>query len=313
MKRLLFIFGLLALGLGTVSCRTGFWEPHGLDTFDPEGNPLGRYTFTYNEVGLRHTENGEHWDASAGQWITDYRISYSYNSEGIRIGALTEIHDAPLNEWIPSQRILYSYLYNGALHSESCQLWQDGVWTDSYVDRYVYDGDGVQLYVERSIWDTLKVTRDFNLRGFISVNAHVQAQQTGWKNLVRDAFVYNSQNEIIGGIVQEWQPASQTWQDAFRYLYTKDNKGNILYESEEQWKKETGLWVSLGRYVYTYDAHNNCTECRYQPFNRQERNTYLIFYYNNTSSVLGYYLGDSGLYPGTRGTVTYHRQHATQQ
>jgi len=34
---------------------------------------------------------------------------------------------------------------------------------------------------------------------------------------------------------------------------------------------------------------------------------FLIFYYNNMKSSVGYYLGDTGKFPGVRGTAEYFR------
>lgn len=105
-----------------VSCRTGWWEPIVLTTYNPEGDELGRYTFTYNKSGSCYTENGEVKDATTNNWVKNYRTSYGYDPFGVRISAVTEVYDAPGNIWKPSKQLHYSYLDNGSMSTESCEV-----------------------------------------------------------------------------------------------------------------------------------------------------------------------------------------------
>jgi len=80
-------------------------------------------------------------------------------------------------------------------------------------------------------------------------------------------------------------------------------------ESEDKWDETSGTWLHIGDYTYKYDFHNNVTEVTYHMTDTAEDfEPYLIFYYNKMASVIGYYIGDTGLFPGTRGTASYFRQ-----
>ena len=64
----------------------------------------------------------------------------------------------------------------------------------------------------------------------------------------------------------------------------------------------------MGQYAYICDSHGNTVESRYIPVTQDPEASYLlVFYYNNMQSLLGYYIGDTGTFPGHSGTAEYFR------
>ena len=296
------------------SCENNsWWEPRTVTTYNSQDQATNRYQFTYDERGNRFTEIGEIWDNVSETWKKDYRISYSYDAYGIRTGALKEKRDNETNSWKPSSRIFYTYNPNTYLmDTESCQLWRTdkNEWEDSYKDHYIRDEKGDLLSVVREKWNNGEISRDVTLRGLFTVKAKVLTEAVvGWENYIRDAFTYSQEGTATGGNVDCWDKLTGQWAPLYRYLYTRDKRDNVIMESEDKWDETSGTWLHIGDYTYKYDFHNNVTEVTYHMTDTAEDfEPYLIFYYNKMASVIGYYIGDTGLFPGTRGTATYFRQ-----
>lgn len=312
MKPFRILLSIALTGIALSSCsNNAWWEPLSITTYDEIDQPLSRFSFTYDERGNKFTEIGEVWDATTEQWNKDYRMSYAYDSFNIRSGAVMERRDSAAQRWIPIKRIHYNYTDNYQLDTETYQVWDESSegWVDDYKDHYITNDKGDLLHVVREKWNDGKVGKDILLRGLFVVKATVQTDKVGWYNYVRDSFIYE-EDQIVGGVVETWNTDSLRWESEYRYMYTKDTKGRILFESEETWDSTTMGWKKLGQYIYTYDRHGNAIDTRYQTLTGtpQPRNTFLIFYFNNTLSNAGYYIGDTGLYSGSHGTATYIRR-----
>ena len=101
---------LILLAFILTGCmNNSWWEPRTLITNDKNGQPLGRYQFTYDERGNKFTETGDIWDQTTATWIRDYRISYSYDIYGVRTGALKEKRDSLSAKWLPVSRVICNY------------------------------------------------------------------------------------------------------------------------------------------------------------------------------------------------------------
>lgn len=113
---------------------------------------------------------------------------------------------------------------------------------------------------------------------------------------------------MIGGQVDRWNHVTGAWNPVFRYAYTYDRKGNAISETEEKWDPQSGSWSEVGQYAYTYDNHGNTIESQYIPATAvPDAEYFLVFYYNNMQSSVGYYIGDTGTFPGANGTAEYFR------
>jgi len=305
-----FYFILLALTL-TGCINNSWWEPRTIITYDTEDRARGRFQFIYDEQGNKFTETGDLWDPESQTWKRDYRISYSYDIYGIRTGALTEKREHETSKWTPSARVICEYKTDtGHLIKEIHQTYRtdESLWEDMFKDHYIRDEQNRLLYVVREKWNNGEIEKDITLRGRFTLKARLTTPEVGWENFIRDSFLYDQDGKRLGGMVDFWNKTAREWEPVFQYTYTYDKKGNVISEKEKRRNPETGTWEDAGEYLYTYDDHNNTIESRYIP-SQQDMQTehFLIFYYNNMKSSVGYYLGDTGKFPGVRGTAEYFR------
>ncbi|MFA5444344.1 MAG: hypothetical protein WC128_04280 [Bacteroidales bacterium] len=308
MKKIHFI--LLAFIL-TGCINNSWWEPRTIVTYDAQDQARGRFQFIYDEQGNKFTETGDFWDQETENWKREYRISYSYDIYGIRTGSLKEKRDHGTGKWIPDARVMCEYITNtGHLLKEIHQTCRqdNGLWEDTYKDHYIRDEENRLLYVVREKWNNGEIERDITLRGRFTLKARLTTSEIGWENFIRDSFLYDEDGTRVGGTVDFWNKTTREWDPVFQYIYTYDKKGNVISETEKKRNQETGIWQEAGKYIYTYDDHNNAIESNYIPA-REDLQTehFLIFYYNNMKSSVGYYLGDTGMFPGVRGTAEYFR------
>ncbi|HHV02697.1 MAG: DUF3836 domain-containing protein [Bacteroidales bacterium] len=309
MKKLHFI--LLAMIL-TGCINDSWWEPRTIITCDESGRTLGRYQFTYDERGNKFTETGDLWDNETLTWTRNYRISYSYDIYGTRTGALKEKRDSVSGKWLPVSRVICHYTPEPrSPETEIHQIYlsETDLWEDTFRDHYIRDDQGRLLYIVREKWNNGEIDRDIALRGRFTIKAHVVTLMTGWENFIRDSFLYDQEGKMTGGRVDNWDNTIREWNPVFRYIYTYDKKGNVTMEIMEKWDTELGSWIERGRYAYLYDDHGNAVESHYTAtIEDPGKGSYLVFFYNNMRSTVGYYLGDTGIFPGVRGTAAYFRQ-----
>jgi len=303
---------LILLAFILTGCmNNSWWEPLTLITNDKNGQPLGRYQFTYDERGNKFTETGDIWDQTTATWIRDYRISYSYDIYGVRTGALKEKRDSLSAKWLPVSRVICNYsqeTYRPETETHQVFLADKQLWEDSFRDHYIHDANGRLLYIVREKWNNGEFDRDIALRGKFLIKAHVITPVTGWENSIRDSYFYDDEGVMTGDQVDKWDRVNNTWVPAFRYTQTRDRKGNIVVEDEEKWDEDNGSWSLMGQYTYLCDNHGNTVETRYIPVTEDpEASYYLVFYYNNRQSLIGYYIGDTGTFPGHSGTAEYFR------
>lgn len=304
---------LILLALVLVGCmEDSWWEPRTIITYAESGQALGRYQFTYDERGNKFTETGDLWDEATGTWQRNYRISYSYDIYGLRTGALNEKRDSLSGKWQAQSRIICQYATETSLlEKETHQIFTEdtALWEDAFKDHYIRDDQGRLLYIVREKWNNGEIERDFTLRGKFVLRAHLATGVEGWENFIRDSFAYDQEGTLLGGKIDTWDQPSQQWTPVFRYEYLYDKEGNATGEKEEKWDEASGTWSEIGRYAYTYDKHDNTVESQYIPSDKHPRaGHYLVFYYNKMKSSVGYYLGDTGTFPGVRGTAEYFRQ-----
>lgn len=117
---------------------------------------------------------------------------------------------------------------------------------NSYKDVYVYDEQGKQLYVERQVWSDGILNKELLLRGLLTLTATINTNIHEWEYFVRDAFVYDENNNITGGIVQTWDASTSTWKNIFRYMYTKDKKEIFFMSQKKHGKMKPLLGKLLG-------------------------------------------------------------------
>ncbi len=308
MRKIHFILSALIL---TGCTQNSWWEPRTIITSDQTGQAVGRYQFTYDERGNKFTETGDTWNYETKTWLRDYRISYSYDIYGMRTGALKEKRDNVSGKWVPASRVICGYSpETSRLETETHQIYRSDtiLWEDSLRDHYIYDASGRLLYVVREKWNNGEFERDINLRGKFFIKAHIVTPVTEWENFIRDSYLYDNDGVMTGDQVDRWDHANNAWKPEFRYTRTYDKKGKIVAEDEEKWDEDNDSWSLMGQYAYICDSHGNTVESRYIPVTQDPEASYLlVFYYNNMQSLLGYYIGDTGTFPGHSGTAEYFR------
>ncbi|MDD4920120.1 MAG: DUF3836 domain-containing protein [Bacteroidales bacterium] len=308
MRKIHFILSALIL---TGCTQNSWWEPRTIITSDQTGQAVGRFQFTYDERGNKFTETGDTWSSETKTWLRDYRISYSYDIYGIRTGALREKRDDLTGKWVPASRIICGYSPETSRpETETHQIYHSdtSLWEDSFRDHYIHDEQGRLLYIVREKWNNGEFERDVVLRGKFLLKAHIVTPVTGWVNFIRDSFIYDQDGILTGGQVDRWNHVTGAWNPVFRYAYTYDRKGNAISETEEKWDPQSGSWSEVGQYAYTYDNHGNTIESQYIPATAvPDAEYFLVFYYNNMQSSVGYYIGDTGTFPGANGTAEYFR------
>lgn len=304
---------IVLLALILTGCMSdSWWEPRTIITFDQNGNTLGRYQFTYDEQGNTFTETGDMWNTGTKSWDRDYRISYSYDMYGTRTGAVKEKRDSLSGKWLPISRIICHYRADTQEpETETHQIYLSGtdLWEDSFRDHYIRDDQGRLLYIVREKWNNGEINREISLQGRFTLKTHLITPISGWENFIRDSFKYDQRGKMTGGRIDSWDNTAGKWKPVFRYTYTYDRKNNVTLEITQIWDADSGSWTETGQYSYLYDSYGNTVETHYAPISENTgTGSCLVFFYNNMQSTVGYHLGDTGIFPGVRGTAVFYRQ-----
>ena len=281
-----------------------WWEPRTIITYAESGQAL-TLPVHLRRTGKQITETGDLWDEATGTWQRNYRISYSYDIYGLRTGALNEKGTACPENGKRSRIICQYATETSLLEKETHQIFTEdtALWEDAFKDHYIRDDQGRLLYIVREKWNNGEIERDFTLRGKFVLRAHLATGVAGWENFIRDSFAYDQEGTLLGGKIDTWDQPSQQWTPVFRYEYLYDKEGNATGEKEENGmrllapgQKSGGMPILTTNMTIPW---NHSTSLRQTSTGRALPG----FLLQQMKSSVGYYLGDTGTFPGVRGTA----------
>jgi hypothetical protein len=173
---------------------------------------------TSRKEGSQQIYQYQTWDAAAGLWINNHRVTDNRDNEGRSVTSEVNIYSG--NAWQKLQRSLLSYDANNRVTQSIFQTWNNA-WTNN--NKTVYDySSGVTF---NYLWDIgnmkwTKLTRTLN--DYLDSTALVEKSLTqgysgsSWQNMQRSGATYNDNDQQLFNLQQFWDADTQAWVNSSR-------------------------------------------------------------------------------------------------
>ena len=177
------------------------------------------------------------------------RTSYSYNANNMVIEVIKQTWI--IDKYENSKKEIYEY-ENDNLTSTLYQKWESDAWKDTDKEEVIYDSDNIltgilaKKYSSGEWINFIQITDSYS-SGYISKVKQEKWKESKWENYSLQEFRYNSNNRILGSILNAWNALPPTYYPVGNENYDIDNDGNLKEKISES---------QLGKlkYEYNYDS-----------------------------------------------------------
>lgn len=237
---------------------------------DPNGAPISKQVFTYDEKGRPLTCINSLPDAETGGWNYYGEYGYEWNDEGhmIAVWAINDPNEGTFK---------YEFIYNGGNYytNQICYTLENEEWVPSQMAEYTVDEAGNTTEEVYSLYN---------------------AGTGDWDPAERHTATYDEHGWTTSYFLYTWDANTAAW------VGKNDATGNYKWEytstgadaMEEQYVWLDNDWLAIRRLVYTYDESNQLTQSEWQYWNFEHQDwrggyTAQSGYVQNNSKTLYYY------------------------
>ena len=201
------------------------------------------------------------------------------NSEVYLIDTVVEYANTDTMQYI------YSYNKGGMAILFLRMQWQNGQWTNKYLDTYKYDANENLITRFTQKWQNGQwtnyglETNTYNSNGYQLTNLGQNWQNDQWTNVLASVFTYDAEGNQLTSLKEYWK--NDQWIGTSLVTCTYDSKGNQLTLLYEPW--ENGQWTNHGLQTFTYDSIGNQLTLLYQQWYNGLWNNVVLFTYTYDS------------------------------
>lgn len=254
---------------------------------DPNGAPLAKQEFTYNEQGQPLMCINYLPDDATGEWAYMGEYGYEYDDD-YRMTAAWTINGLTYGE---TER--YEFVYEDDTNLYSTMIYytyDNGDWMPAQMVEYTFDGNmntTGELYsnfdAEAGEW----VPAQRTTASYDELNRMTSYYQYQWDDASGDwiginmpgkyageAWEYTATGADATHIVYQWTDSG--WQGKSKEEYTYDEQGHNTQTEWFGWSIEEQVWKASSKIVYTLNEDGRVV--RYDAYNVQEDGTYGDYY-----------------------------------
>ena len=238
---------------------------------DPNGAPISKQVFTYDEAGRPLTCINSLPDAETGGWNYYGEYGYEWDDEGhmIAVWAINDPNEGTFK---------YEFIYANGGNLYTNQIYyslENEEWVPAQMAEYTFDEAGNTIEEVYSLYN---------------------AETGDWDQSERHTATYEEHGWMTSYFVYTWDANSGAWvgknanTSNYRWEYTSDGADAL----EEQYAWIDNDWLAYRRLVYTRDENNLVTQTEWQYWNFEHNDwrggyTAQSGYVQNNSKTLYYY------------------------
>lgn len=238
---------------------------------DPNGAPVSKQVFEYNEIGRPLSGINYVPNAETGEWLYYGEFGYEWNEQGYCISHWE------INGKDGSYKYEYFYDNGGPLYNQVVYYnYENEEWIPSQMAQYGFDEQG------RTIEETY---------------SYYDADLEDWVQAQRHTATYDSHGWTTSYFEYVWDANVGDWAGSgsgFRWEYTAD--GQDAKRVELVWADTD--WMAINQLIYTYNEANQLVQTEWQYWNAEHqdwRGGYVGqngYVYNNSKTL--YYYNEDG-------------------
>jgi len=205
----------------------------------------------YYENGKVIEEFEQYWNESKLKWEDSYRKLYSYDSEG-KLMQITH-QNIFKGKYINTSKEILIYTSDGRLKEKIIQKFENSeinsekAWSNFLRYQYYYNSNDILINENLAEWkgnswenDSFIINYTYNEIGNLIEKTKIKNTGTKTRNLTKETYVLNDQQQLEERFISTWDSRSKTWLDNTKAIYKNNNKGNLVSVILQQ--KKGKLW-----------------------------------------------------------------------
>ena len=195
-----------------------------------------------------------------GAWVDSLQYAYFYDTKNYLLGVVMKSWNG--NAWENMQQQIQTFDENHNLTSYAMQYWDGTDWNDfrrftlTYANNrqtsFIYQGtNGVNYskYTE---------TYDSNNNMISEIFQEWSDILSDWGNYTKSIFTYNPTNNPATKTLQKWNISINDWENSMLHSFEYNAANKKISTTYQDWNYN--VWENSGKELYTYDVNYNLTK-----------------------------------------------------
>jgi hypothetical protein len=199
---------------------------------------------------------------SLAQQRSPYRQNVFTRSEDI-LNANILSHNKKLVSESERRFVVTKVLENGyVLESRLGQYWDGTDWTNSSMDLYTYNQEGLETEEINQLWNngswenSRRFLTTYYLNDLVTLYEEQSWNGTEWENSYQYASLYNNDLLLTEYDVQQWNGI--VWDSLYKTIYSYYTSGNLEMVIDQMWNGTS--WNYEYKYSFHYNTNNDVSE-----------------------------------------------------